>query len=177
MGLASAEELTGPSKEEDDDRRNRSFYEEKPARVLTLAEKLRLLFDFEFPGVHDLFTSPVWAAGEVLEFGSDFNKYITSKGLQKQEGMVFRHLLRLILLLAEFQQLHPPEVEPDVWASELQSISDRITECCRSVDPTSTDIALEQARHAAEADEGESPLAEKAMVAEPPQPKFGEGIL
>jgi superfamily II DNA/RNA helicase len=175
LGLASAEELTGPSKEEQDDRRNRSFYEEKPPRVLTLAEKLRLLFDFEFPGVHDLFTGPVWAAGEVLEFG-DFNKYITSKGLQKQEGMVFRHLLRLILLLAEFQQLHPPELEADLWAAELQNISDRITRCCRDVDPTSTDIALEQARHAAEADEGEPPLGEKlAPSAEPPH-AFGEGI-
>jgi hypothetical protein len=117
----------------------------------------------------------VWAAGEVLEFG-DFNKYITSKGLQKQEGMVFRHLLRLILLLAEFQQLHPPELEADLWAAELQNISDRITRCCRDVDPTSTDIALEQARHAAEADEGEPPLGEKlAPSAEPPH-AFGEGI-
>jgi superfamily II DNA/RNA helicase len=177
LGLASAEELTGPSKEDQEDRRNRSFYEERPPRVLTLAEKLRLLFDFEFPGVHDLFTSPVWAAGEVLEFGGDFNKYITSKGLQKQEGMVFRHLLRLILLLAEFQQLHPLEVEADVWANELQSISDRITECCRGVDPTSTDLALEQARHAAEADEGEPPLSEKPALQPEPPAKFGEGIL
>jgi superfamily II DNA/RNA helicase len=175
LGLASAEELTGPSQEEQEDRRNRSFYEEKPARVLTLAEKLRLLFDFEFPGVHDLFTNPVWAAGEVLDFGGNFNNYVTSKGLQKQEGMVFRHLLRLILLLAEFQQLHPPEVEADVWSAELQSISDRISECCRGVDPTSTDIALEQARHAGEADEGE-PLAEQAALQPEPPRQFGEGI-
>ena len=61
--------------------------------VLTLADKLRRLFDYDFPGVHDLRTSPVWAAGELLEFGGDFNKYVTSKSLQKQEGMVFRHLL------------------------------------------------------------------------------------
>jgi hypothetical protein len=177
LGLASAEELTGPNQEEQEDRRNRAFYEEKPPRVLTLAEKLRLLFDFEFPGVHDLFTNPVWAAGEVLEFGGDFNKYVTSKGLQKQEGMVFRHLLRLILLLAEFEQLHPPDVEAAVWAAEVQDISGRISACCRSVDPTSTDIALEQARHAAEADEGETPLSEKAASqSELPQRKFGEGI-
>ena len=145
--------------------------------MLTLAEKLRLLFDFEFPGVHDLFTNAVWSAGEVLEFGSDFNKYITSKGLQKQEGMIFRHLLRLILLLAEFQQLTPPEVEAGAWSAELQDISDRITACCRGVDPSSTDLALEQARHAAEADEGEPPLSEKALQAVEPQQTFGEGIL
>ena len=66
--------------------------------MLTLAEKLRRLFDYDFPGVHDLRTQPVWAAGELLEFGGDFNKYVTSKDLQKQEGIIFRHLLRLILL-------------------------------------------------------------------------------
>src|SRR4029079_1570946 len=72
-------------------------------------EKLRLLFDATFPSVHSLFTTPAWAAGEVLEFGGNFNKYITSRGLQKQEGVIFRHLLRLILLLKEFQQFTPPD--------------------------------------------------------------------
>src|SRR6185436_20895245 len=58
---------------------------------------------------HSLFTTPAWAAGEVLEFAGNFNKYITSRGLQKQEGVIFRHLLRLILLLKEFQQFTPPD--------------------------------------------------------------------
>ena len=51
---------------------------------------------------------PVWAAGELLEFGGDFNKYVTGKDLQKQEGVIFRHLLRLILLAGELKQLCPP---------------------------------------------------------------------
>ncbi len=176
LGLATAEQLTGPSKEEEDERRNRSFYEEQPPRVLTVAEKLRLLFDFEFPGVHDLRTGAVWSAGEFLEFG-DFNKYITSKGLQKQEGMIFRHLLRLILLLAEFQQIAPAEVEYDVWHAELQAIADRITEGCRAVDPTSTDQTVEQAKHIGEGDEGEPPHPPQAQAAagEPPR-AFGEGL-
>lgn len=176
LGLATQEELTGPSKEEEDDRRNRSFYDEKPPRVLTVAEKLRILFDYEFPGVHDLRTNAVWSAGEFLEFGGDFNKYITSKGLQKQEGMIFRHLLRLILLLAEFQQLCPPEVEYEVWQAELQSIADRITEGCRVVDPTSTDKTLEQARHVAEWDEGELPHDLTKLPEAPPPRPFGEGL-
>ncbi|MBW3599422.1 MAG: helicase, partial [Planctomycetes bacterium] len=175
LGLATQEELAGPSKEEEDDRRNRSFYEERPPRVLTVAEKLRMLFDFEFPGVHDLRTTAVWSAGEFLQFGGDFNKYITSKGLQKQEGMIFRHLLRLILLLAEFQQLCPPETDYEVWRSELQTVADALTEGCRTVDPTSTDKALEQAKHIAEADEGEPP--HDFTKPEVPPPNFGEGIL
>ena len=112
--------------------------------MLTLADKLRRLFDCDFPGVSDLRTNAVWAAGELLEFGGDFNKYITSKALQKQEGVVFRHLLRLILLLAEFTQLCPPDTTPEEWRGDLKDIAARLTETCRRVDPTSTDKALEQ---------------------------------
>ena len=112
--------------------------------VLTLADKLRRLFDYDFPGVHDLRVSPVWAAGELLEFGGDFNKYVTSKSLQKQEGVVFRHALRLILLVGEFLQLCPPDTSEEEWRGDLGEIAARLTECCRRVDPTSTDKALEE---------------------------------
>lgn len=112
--------------------------------VLTLAEKLRLLFDANFPGVHSLHTTPVWAAGEVLEFGGQFNKYITARGLQKQEGVIFRHLLRLILLLKEFLPLAPPDSSEEEWRSELESISATLVDCCRGVDATSTDKVLEE---------------------------------
>lgn len=149
LGLATAQQLGGESPrigaeyvEEDDD----PWDDGERKWVLKLADKLRLLFDFQFPGVHDLTTHPVWAAGEFLEFGCDFNKYVTSKGLQKQEGIVFRHILRLILLLAEFEPLAPPEVSPEQWRAELQDLAARFTEGCRRVDPTSTDKALEEAK-------------------------------
>jgi len=154
FGLAVAEELTYMP-EEDEDRR-RSSYDDPPKRVLTLADKLRLLFEFEFPGAHGVRIQPVWAAGEVLEFGGDFNKYVTSKSLQKQEGVIFRHLLRLILLVGEFLPFCPPETTEDLWQAELKDIADRLTECCRKVDPTSTQKILD----AAEADtpEGLEPV-------------------
>jgi len=120
--------------------------------VLTLSEKLRRLFDYDFPGVHDLRTSPVWAAGELLQFGGDFNKYVTSKSLQKQEGMVFRHVLRLILLVGEFLQLCPPDTTEEEWRGDLGEVAARLTESCRQVDPNSTDKALEEAAEAEEAD-------------------------
>jgi hypothetical protein len=120
------------------------MFEEK-VWPLTLGEKLRLLFDATFPEVHSLFTTSVWAAGEVLEFGGNFNKYITSRGLQKQEGVIFRHLLRLILLVKEFQQFTPPDCSAEEWLTELKDIADRLADCCRHVDPQSTDKTLEEA--------------------------------
>ncbi len=144
LGLVTADELSAQPEEDDEDFGRRSSFDEEPKWILTLAEKLRKLFDYDFPGVQDLRTYPVWAAGEVLEFGGDFNKYVTSKGLQKQEGVVFRHLLRLILLVPEFTQLCPPDASDEEWRGDLQEISDRLTETCRRVDPTSTEKALER---------------------------------
>jgi len=149
LGLASAEELGAGEERDPEQERGRLFQEER-VFVLTLAEKLRRLFNHDFPGVHDVYTQSVWAAGEILEFGGDFNKYVTSKRLQKQEGMIFRHLLRLILLVFEFTQLCPPDVAEDEWANDLQDIADRLTETCRGVDPMSTDKTLEQASSVAE---------------------------
>jgi hypothetical protein len=144
MGLATPEQLGARPAEEEDQPPRREMFEEK-VWPLTLAEKLRLLFDATFPSVHSLFTTPVWAAGEVLEFGGNFNKYITSRGLQKQEGIIFRHLLRLILLVKEFQQFTPPDCLADEWLGELREMTERLTDCCRRVDPSSTDKALEEA--------------------------------
>jgi hypothetical protein len=79
-----------------------------------------------------------------MQFGGDFNKYVTSKSLQKQEGLVFRHALRLILLIAELMQLNPPEVTAEEWRGELGDISAKLTESCRQVDPDSTDKVLEE---------------------------------
>ena len=46
-------------------------------------------------------TQSVWAAGELLrDFNGNFNLYVRTRDLVKQEGIVFRHLLRLILLWA-----------------------------------------------------------------------------
>ena len=147
LGLVTAAELGAKDEEEEEDPRRRMFAEEKP-RVLTLAEKLRLLFGYDFPDVHDVRIQPVWAAGELLEFGGNFNKYITSRGLQKQEGLIFRHLLRMILLLSEFKQLCPPDTEPFDWLDELDDVIQRLAECCRRVDPSSTDKAWRKRRWA-----------------------------
>jgi superfamily II DNA/RNA helicase len=140
MGLATPPQLGVVVPE--DEREDRD--DDEPVRVLNLADKLRLLFDAQFPDVHSLRTTPVWCAGEVLEFNGNFQKYITSRGLQKQEGVIFRHLLRMILLAKELQQLTPVECPAADWHSDLDDIARRLTEACRTVDPESTDKMLEE---------------------------------
>lgn len=117
----------------------------KPIRTyaVPLGDKMRRLFDSEYPGVHDLRIRSAWVVGQLLHYGGDFQTYVTSKDLTKQEGVVFRHLLRMILLCQEFSQFCPSGTTEDEWKSEMNSISDQLTETCRAVDPESTDKALE----------------------------------
>jgi hypothetical protein len=135
-----------------------------------LAEKARLLFDASYPEVGDFVTQGVWAANEIINYGN-FNTYVTSKDLTKQEGLIFRHLLRLILLTHEFEQLTPPGLTAEEWKKELAEISDKLTNICRAVDPTSTEEAIKKA-HAADVVEGEEHA--KTITAttpvEPPKP-------
>jgi superfamily II DNA/RNA helicase len=169
-GLVTAEQLRDKSEDEG------LNWEER--WTPSLADKLRLLFDSEFPGVHDLVTRPVWIAGEALRFGGDFNKLITSKGIVRQEGIIFRHLLRLILLCNEFAQATPADVDPEVWRKDLRELADALTNCCRSIDPESTDKAIEAALHAPDLVRGEEPAAAKTLPAVDDQDadEFGIGL-
>jgi len=135
-------QATPPKSEEDDDDDGFIPWDERPP---VLAEKVRLLFDATHPDVTDVSTTAVWAAGEVLNFGGNFNGFISHKDLAKQEGLIFRHLLRMILLTEEFAQLTPPDIEPAAWQAELRDIADKLTEACRQVDPTSTEETIKKA--------------------------------
>ena len=143
LGLATAEELYGKDEDEEE---NSSYFDDDWIPILTLPYKLQRLFQHDFPDVHDVKVTPVWVAGEALQYGTDFNKYITSNKLQKQEGIVFRHLLRLVLLLDEMAELCPPDVEHDVWRDDLADIANQLEDMCRSVDPQSTDQWLAETR-------------------------------
>ena len=68
--------------------------------------------------------------------------------MQKQEGVVFRHLLRLILLVGEFLQFCPPDTTEEEWRGDLEDVARGLTESCRAVDPSSTEKALEEAEQA-----------------------------
>lgn len=169
LGLATAAELTGRFDDDDDEEdgtmeelasgryRSRRMFDEPPPRPLALGEKLRRLFDYDFPRVHDVYTRSVWVVGELLEFDGQFNKFITSRGLQKQEGILFRHVLRFVLLCDEFASIPPFDTTPETWEDPLDDLIDRLTICCRAVDPESTDEVLENGLGNQEIWTGQSP--------------------
>jgi len=154
-GLATITELGG-TRQDDDENDERGGYREPEewVRPLNFPEKLLRLFRSEYPGVSDVAMTDVWAAGELLNFGGDFNKLVTTRKIAKQEGILFRHILRFILLCEEFV----PHVDPNsVWHGELHSISHQLTEACREIDPRSTDLMIESA-HAVDPLLGETPI-------------------
>lgn len=145
-GLATLSELVAPTEEDEEREREkrRHFGGDMEERVyqIPFAEKLRRLFEYHYPGV-DLRVTPVWAAGDILlRYGGDFNKYITSKRLQTQEGVVFRHLLRLIQLIEEFIPLNPVDYDARRWRAELRELLDALETTCRAVDPLSVDETI-----------------------------------
>src|SRR5690606_22345839 len=82
--------------------------------------------------------------GEILRAGGDFNKFVKARDLVKQEGIVFRHLLRLILLCGEFAQFEPEGVDPASWQADFRDLADTLTATCRAVDPESTQRMIEE---------------------------------
>jgi superfamily II DNA/RNA helicase len=164
-GLMSAPRQTLADGEEGD-------YQEEEEFPLALAEKMRLLFEVKYPEIGDLEVQAVWAAGELLlDFSGNFTKYIASKDLAKQEGILFRHFLRLILLCGEFRLLTPSGSTPEDWQKEMDEISDKLTAACRSVDPDSTDELIQQIKPPAPA------ISEVIDHSKPAVPiGFGEGI-
>jgi len=182
-GLIIAKVPPAPGEEEEDD--GDDGWEERPP---ALAEKLYMLFEALYPEVIDVNSQAVWSAAELLRFGGDFNTYVRNRDLTKQEGIIFRHMLRLILLCDEFSQLTPADTTEDEWKGWLRDLEGRLTAACRKVDPTSTDQIIQSA-HAADVVEGET--AKKIELPEMPQVempyslgkplevegRFGEGIM
>ena len=159
-----------PKAEGDDDEDDFVPWDERPP---LLADKVRMLFDATHPDVLDLTTTPVWAAGELLALGGNFNTFITSKDLAKQEGLIFRHCLRLILMTEEFGQLTPAGVEPQQWQADMKAIADALTKTCEQVDPTSTEETIRKAQAVAKLEE---PAAETAPPVDDDPADFAAGL-
>jgi superfamily II DNA/RNA helicase len=164
--------ISAPLPPAEDEEEEEEDWRERPP---SLADKLRLLFDALHPDVADLHTDTVWCAGELLRFGGNFNQYVKTRDLIKQEGIVFRHLLRLILLCGEFMDVAPADTTPEEWKAYLRELMERLTESCRAVDPTSTDQMIQLA-HAADVVEGESAATAAPAKPELERPQFGAGL-
>ncbi|HYO08579.1 MAG TPA: hypothetical protein VER17_06365, partial [Tepidisphaeraceae bacterium] len=139
-GLASHDDLYPPPPSEQSD-----LPPELRKYPIPLAQKMRMLFEGEIDHAGGLFVSPVWAAGDLLARGGDFDGFVRARDLVRQEGILFKHLLRMVLLCGEFAQLTPPEIEPAAWQAKLRGIAEVLTNACRAVDPQCTDEMLEEA--------------------------------
>ena len=82
---------------------------------------------------------PKWVVGGVFEFECDFYKYVRARDLTKNEGLVLRHLLRLVILAGEF-------LERSGGDPEYERIGELTTRVCQQVDLRYTDrfLASEQ---------------------------------
>ena len=149
LGLATPEELGAPTHEDEEEEvKDRGFgrvmFDEPRVWPLTIGEKVLRLFRNEFPRVHNVNVRPVWIVGDLVQYEGDFNKYVTTKKLQKEEGILFRHCLRMILLLDEMANIPPAETTVETWEDPLDDLADLLTETCRNIDPQSTDEMLSQ---------------------------------
>ena len=107
-----------------------------------LAQKMRMLFENTIDHAGGLFITPVWAVGDLLAHGGEFDKFVRARDLVKQEGILFKHLLRMILLCKEFAELTPRGASPIDWQAKLGGISEVLTAACRTIDPQCTDDLL-----------------------------------
>jgi hypothetical protein len=108
--------------------------DDEPQRPPKFPEMLKLAFDSTLAMPEDIFVQPKWIAGGTFEAGHDFYKFVHSRDLVKNEGIVLRHLLRLVILAGEFfTRTSDPQ---------YQAISERTTEVCRHVDARYTERFL-----------------------------------
>lgn len=124
--------------EEEEDYRDDPWWDgERSGAPTTLPEMLKVAFESMLAAPEPAFVQPKWMAGGVFEAQCDFYKFVKSHELVKQEGLVLRHLLRLVILAGEF---FTQTQDPD-----YQRICELATESCRRVDPRYTDRFLAEA--------------------------------
>lgn len=138
-GLFTQEELYPPRPHDQD-----LAFGETPKFPIPLAEKMYLFFQNKVKHAGKVPITPVWVVGDLVNMGGNFNDYIQTHELAKQEGLIFKHLLRMILLCEEFMQVTPHGMLTDAWHAEMKELIDILTTSCRQVDPLSTDETLTQ---------------------------------
>lgn len=106
---------------------------------IPLADKLLALYrqDVRFGG--DPPITAAWCAGRLIEDGSDFYTFVANADLTLQEGIVFKHLLRLILLCNELSAVTPAGLEEADWKKEMDDLAALLTDIVLKVDPQSAE--------------------------------------
>lgn len=138
-GLFTQEDLYPPRPYEQE-----LAFGELPKFPIPLADKMYHYFQCKVKHAGRVPITAVWVVGDLVNMGGDFNDYIQTHDLAKQEGVIFKHLLRMILLCEEFMQITPRGMTTDLWHAELKELIAILTASCRAVDPQSTDESLTQ---------------------------------
>ncbi len=129
--------IARPESAEPDDEEDWTDDEEEE-RPPTFPEMLRIAFESRLTAPEPVFVQPKWIAGAVADAGGDFFKFVRAADLVKQEGIILRHLLRLVILAGEFlAQTGDPDYE---------RLSEIATAACQRVEPRYTQRFLEEAR-------------------------------
>lgn len=133
IGAISSAPSQPPSEFDDD------YYEddEPPERPPTFPEMLKIAFEAELPNPEPVFVQSKWIGGGAFAMDCDFFRFVRSCDLIKQEGLILRHLLRLVILSGEFFTFTS---DP-----QYQEIGQQATRTCHRVDPDYTDRFLAEA--------------------------------
>jgi hypothetical protein len=136
-----------PTDQPDEAEGERDYWAEEQAddQPRTLADMLKAVFDAKLETPEDIFVQPKRILGGILDAGGDFFKFTKARNLSKNEGLILRHLLRLVILTGEFSERSGGD--PD-----YATIGEQATEVCQSVDPRYTDRFLAAEAEAKEAE-------------------------
>lgn len=149
--------------------------EERPPH---LAEKMAMLFEARFEGVGDLSVFPVWSIGELLlGYAGNFNLYVRNCDLIRQEGLIFRHMLRMILLCEEFDTAGLDREDSGPWRETLADIATKLTQACAGIDPASTQEILVAPSGGDVFEDEAAPVVDKTkLLRERIKATFGAGL-
>ena len=129
--------LARPPGLEDEEEVDDYWTEEDEEHPPTFPEMLKIAFEAKLANPEPVFVQPKWVGGGAFDAKCDFYAFVKSRDLIKQEGLILRHLLRLVILSGEFFAL---SADPD-----YQRIGELATRTCQRVDPQYTDRFLAEA--------------------------------
>jgi len=139
MGVLSSEAEAVPAAERKRWRYRDPWDEVEVERPPTFPEMLATLYEAQLAAPEPMPVQPKWIAGGAFQFECEFFKFVRSRDLIKQEGLILRHLLRLVILAGEFQVL---TADP-----EYGRMCELATQCCQRVDASYTARFLEEAEN------------------------------
>lgn len=104
----------------------------------TFPDMLKIAFEATLQAPEPALVQPKWIAGDAFARDGEFFKSVKALNLIKQEGIVLRHVLRLVILAGEF---FLRTADPD-----YQRLGELATATCQRVDQHYTDRFLAEAQ-------------------------------